>query len=67
MASEVVTPRIEQCCIIKFLVKESVKPAEILHRLNTQYGEETPSHASVCDWHSKFADGCKGVQYTAVS
>jgi hypothetical protein len=59
MASDLITPCVEQCCIIKFLVKEKVKPAEILHRLNAQYGEETLSHASVCDWHNKFSEGHK--------
>jgi hypothetical protein len=42
-------------------VKEKVKPAEVLHRLNAQYGEETLSHASVYDWYSKFPEICKEV------
>jgi hypothetical protein len=33
--------------ITKFLVKEEVKPAKFLHRLNTQYVEEKLSCASV--------------------
>jgi hypothetical protein len=41
MASDFSTPSVEQRCIIKFLLKEEVKPAEILHRLNAQYGEQT--------------------------
>jgi hypothetical protein len=49
IASDLVTPSIEQYCIIKFLVKENVKSAEILHRLNPQYGEETLSFVSVHD------------------
>jgi hypothetical protein len=47
MASDLVIPSVEQCCIIKFLMKEKVKPAEILCKLNAQYGEETLSHAKV--------------------
>jgi hypothetical protein len=39
MLSDLVIPSVEQCSIIIFLVKE--KPAEILCRLNAQYGEET--------------------------
>jgi hypothetical protein len=34
MASDLVTPTAEEHPIIKFLVKEKVKPSEILHRLN---------------------------------
>jgi hypothetical protein len=43
MAPDLVTGSIEQCCIIQFLEKGEVKPAEILHRLNTQCGVETLS------------------------
>jgi hypothetical protein len=42
-------------------VKEKVKPAEIICRLIAQYGEETWSHESVCDWYSKLSDGHKEV------
>jgi hypothetical protein len=41
MALDPVTPSAEHCYIIKFIAKEKVKPAEIIHRLNAQYGEET--------------------------
>jgi hypothetical protein len=61
MVSDLVTPSAEQHCIIRILVKEKVKPAEILCRLNAQYGEETMSHTSVYDWYSKFSEGCKEV------
>jgi hypothetical protein len=50
MASDPVTSVEEQCCIIKFVVKGKMKPAEILCKLNIQYGEETVSCASVHDW-----------------
>jgi hypothetical protein len=38
-----------------------MKPAEILHRLNTQYGEETLSHAGVCDVYIKVSEGHKEI------
>jgi hypothetical protein len=37
-------------------VREKVKPAEILCRLNAHYGEMTLSHASVCGWYRKFSE-----------
>jgi hypothetical protein len=48
--SNLVIPSAEQHCIIKFLMKEKMKPAEILPRLNAQCGEETLSCASIYDW-----------------
>jgi hypothetical protein len=67
MASDPVTPSVEQRCITKFLVKDKVKPAAILHWLSAQYGERTLSHASACGWYSEFSEGHKEVQDTAVS
>lgn len=62
MVSDLANPSAEQCCIIKFLVKQMVKLAEILHRLNAQHGEQTLSHTSaVYDWCNKFSDGCKQI------
>jgi hypothetical protein len=58
MASDFVTPSVEQCCVIKFPVKEEVKLAEILHRLIAQYGEDL-SFASIYDWYIKFSEGPK--------
>jgi hypothetical protein len=52
---------VEQCCIIRFLVKEKVKPTEIPGWLTALYGEETLSCACVCDWSNKFSEGCKEV------
>jgi hypothetical protein len=60
-ASDLVTPSVEQCCIIKFLLKEKVKPAEILCNLNAEYEEETLSCASVYDWKGKSPEGHKEV------
>jgi hypothetical protein len=53
-----VTFSVDQHCIIKFSVKKKLKHAEILCELNTQYGEETPSHTNVNDCYSKFSKGC---------
>jgi hypothetical protein len=61
MASSLVTPSIEQHCIIKFLLEVKVKLTEILHVLNAQYGECTLLHANVHDWCSKSYKGCKEV------
>jgi hypothetical protein len=54
MASDLFTPSVEQQCIIKFLVKEEVKSAKILCKLNAQYGEETLSYATIYYWYNKF-------------
>jgi hypothetical protein len=59
MAGYLVTPSVEQCCIIKFSMKEKVKLAEVLCRLTAQYGEGILSCASVCDWYSKFSEVCE--------
>jgi hypothetical protein len=61
MASRLVTPNVEQSCIIKFLVKEEVKALEILHRLNTNCWEETLSPASSCDGYNKLSETRKAV------
>jgi hypothetical protein len=55
MASDLVFPSAEMGRMMKFLVK--VKPAEILHRLNAQYGQETLSHESAYELYNKFSEG----------
>jgi hypothetical protein len=52
-------PNVEQCCNIIVLVKEKVKPAEIVRRLNAQYGKETLSCTDVYDLYNKFSEGQK--------
>jgi hypothetical protein len=47
MASHLVTHSVEQRCVIKFVVRDKVKAAETLHRLNAEYGEGGLSRASV--------------------
>jgi hypothetical protein len=36
-----VIPNVKQCFAIKFLLKQEVKLAEIVHRLSARYGEVT--------------------------
>jgi hypothetical protein len=60
MTPHLVTPSVEQHSIIIFLVKEKVKPAEILCRLHAHYGEETLLCERACDWCRKFSEGHKG-------
>jgi hypothetical protein len=60
-ASDLVNPGVEQYYIIKYPVKEKMKPAKILHRLKAQYGEETLSWTCVYDWNNRFSEGCKQV------
>jgi hypothetical protein len=43
------------------MVKEKVKPAEILSTLIVEYGEEILSCASVYDWKDKSPEGHKEV------
>jgi hypothetical protein len=59
--SDLATPSVKQHSIITFLVTEKVKPTEILHRLNAQYGEESLSHSNVYEWYNKFSEGRKEV------
>jgi hypothetical protein len=61
MASYPVVHIVDQHCIIRFIMKEKVKPEEILHSLNAQNGEETLSYANVCDCYCKFSEGRKEV------
>jgi hypothetical protein len=51
MALGLVILSVEQRCIIRFLVKEKVKPTEILHGLNAHCGEEALSCQNVYDWY----------------
>jgi hypothetical protein len=57
MASDLVTPGVDQRCIIKFLSK----PAETLPRLNAQCRERTMSRAAVYDWYNKFPESRKEI------
>jgi hypothetical protein len=47
MVLDPVTLSVEQYCVIKFLVKEKVQLARILHKPSAQYGEES-HHVPMC-------------------
>jgi hypothetical protein len=42
--------------VMKFLVSEGVKPADIYRRLQAQYGDETFSYSKACEWCKCFKD-----------
>lgn len=48
---------VEQHVVMKFLVNEGIKPAEIYRRLQAQYGDETLSHSKTFEWCKRFKDG----------
>ena len=69
----------EQGVVMKFLVNEGVKPADIYRRLQAQYGDETLTQtltrSKIFEWCKHFKDGrtsvnddpgCGGFQPTAV-
>jgi hypothetical protein len=61
MASDPITTSAEQHCVIKFLVKENVKPAEILPSPSAENGKEIPSHTSVYHRCNKISEGHEEV------
>jgi hypothetical protein len=50
MSEQKVPRRVEQRIVIKVLVGENVPSAEIHHRLQQQYGEESLSWTRVFEW-----------------
>jgi hypothetical protein len=64
MAADLIVYCVEERCILKFLLKERVKRAEILRKLSTRYEEETLSHSYQ---YNKVHEGHKEDQETAVS
>jgi len=52
----------EQRIIIKFLMKEGLKPSEICLRLKRQYGEKTLSNVSVYKWSRALGKGRETVE-----
>jgi hypothetical protein len=46
-----------QRVVMKFLVNEDVKPADIYRRLQAQYGDETLSRSKTSEWCKRFKDG----------
>ena len=51
----------EQCVVLKFLVDEGIKPADIYRRLQAQYGNETLSRSKTFEWCKCFKDGRTSV------
>jgi len=47
--------------MMKFLVNEDVKPADIYKRLQAQYGDEMLSHSKIFEWSKRFKDGHTSV------
>jgi hypothetical protein len=47
--------------VVKFLVNEGVKPADIYRRLQAQYGDETLSRSKTFEWCKRFKDGRTSV------
>ena len=66
MAENSVSARMEQRVVMKFLVNEGVKPADIYRRLQAQYGEETLSRSKIFEWCKHFKDVCLSVTIPAV-
>jgi hypothetical protein len=56
----------QQCgqrVVMKFLVNEGVKPADIYRRLQAQYGDETLSRSKTFGWCKRFKDGRGGSMH----
>ena len=61
MADNSVSACMEQHVVMKFLVNEGVKPANIYRRLQAQYGDETLSRSKTFEWCKCFKDGRTSV------
>ena len=61
MADNSVSVCMEQRVVMKFLVNEGVKPADIYRRLQAQYGDETLSRSKTSEWCKCFKDGHMSV------
>jgi len=61
MADNSVSACMEKRVVMKFLVNEGVKLADIYRRLQAQYGDETLSRSKTFEWFKRFKDGCKSV------
>ena len=51
-----------QCCVIRFLSSERVKPIEIHRRMKVQYGDACLSLQQVYEWTRKFMSGISSVR-----
>ena len=61
MADNSVSACMEQRVMMKFLVNEGVKPADIYRRLQAQYGDETLNRSKTFEWCKRFKHGCRSV------
>jgi len=57
MADNNVSACMEQRVVMRFLVNEGVKPADIYRRLQAQYGDETLGRSKTFEWCKRFKDG----------
>jgi len=49
----------EQRVMMKFLVNEGVKAADIYRRLQAKYGDETLRRSKTFEWCKRFKDGLR--------
>ena len=61
MADNSISACMEQRVVMKFLVNEGVKPADIYRRLQAQYGDEMLSRSKTFEWCKRFKDGRTSV------
>jgi len=61
IADNSVSVCMEQHVVMKFLVNEGVKPADIYSRLHAQYSDETLSCSKTFEWCERFKDGCTSI------
>jgi len=57
MSEQVDPSTVAQRTIVKFLTSENVKPAEMLLRLRSRFGDETLSRTQVYDCNTSFKEG----------
>jgi hypothetical protein len=57
MASDLVTPSVEQRCIIEFAMRLKIKSTESLCKLNAHNVEADFSRPNVYDSYNKFSEG----------
>jgi hypothetical protein len=61
-SEQVVPSAVEQRVIVKFLIKEKVKPIEIVMRLRAEFGDERLSRTQTYDWSQSYKEGRTGVE-----
>ncbi|KAM9439909.1 prothymosin alpha-B isoform 1-T1 [Clarias gariepinus] len=61
MESDRLSASMKQRIVMKFLVKEGVKPIDIYRRLQAQYGIQALSRSKTFDWCKRFKEGRTSV------